>query len=180
MTLTVHNPRTGRVETMAYTEMPGTLHAVWADLSRRSVVEADDVLEIQVRDGARLVGVMRHAITPDEVTRAFAQLRLTPQDLLPTKTLLLANYPNPFNPETWVPYQLAKDTNVSIRIYDSAGRSVRTLNLGYKAAGYYLDKSRAAYWDGRNDVGERMASGVYFYQLVTKDASATRKLVIMK
>ncbi len=180
MTLTVHNPRAGRVEAMATTEMPGTLHAVWADLSRRSVVEADDVLEIQVRDGARLVGVMRHAITSDEITRAFAQLRLTPQDLLPTKTLLFANYPNPFNPETWVPYQLAKDTDVSIHIYDSAGRSVRALNLGYKAAGYYLDKSRAAYWDGRNDAGERMASGVYFYQLVAGQSTSTRKLVILK
>ena len=179
--LTVHNPHTGRVETMVSAEMPGVVHAVWADLSRRSVVEVGDVLEIEVRDETqRLVGVLRHRIAAEDIHRAFAQLRLTPQDLLPTRTKLYPNYPNPFNPETWMPYQLAEDTAVHIRLYDATGHLVRTLNLGHQTAGYYLDRSRAAYWDGRNDVGERMASGVYFYQLVAGDATAARKLVIMK
>ena len=183
VTLTVNNPRRGGVETMSFTETPGpgVAHAVWADLSRRSVVEVGDVLEIQVRDGAQqLVGVLRHQITPGEAERAFAQVRLTPQDLRPTQTALLANYPNPFNPETWMPYQLAEDSDTIIRIYDAAGHVVHTLNLGYQTAGHYVDKSQAAYWDGRNDFGEQMASGVYFYQLVAGDTSATRKLVIQK
>jgi len=181
VTLTVDNPRRGGVETMSSTETPGVVHAVWADLSRRPVVEVGDVLEIQVRDGTQqLVGVLRHQITPREAERAFAQLRLTPQDLRPTKTILLANYPNPFNPETWMPYQLAEDSDTIIRIYDAAGRLVHSLNLGYQTAGHYVEKSQAAYWDGRNDFGEQMASGVYFYQLVAGDTSATRKLVIQK
>jgi len=101
-------------------------------------------------------------------------------ETLPEVTALLANYPNPFNPETWLPYQLSEDANVQIRIYSSVGHLVRTLDLGFQNSGFYLRKDSAAYWDGRNDVGERLASGVYFYQLIAGDYTAIRRLVIRK
>ena len=87
----------------------------------------------------------------------------------PEKTQLLANYPNPFNPETWIPYELATDTHVRITIYNTQGVVIRTLEFGHQSAGYYTGRDRAAYWDGRNALGEQVASGLYFYQLETDD-----------
>ena len=98
----------------------------------------------------------------------------------PDETVLLANYPNPFNPETWIPYHLAESTDVRVNIYDSQGVLVRVLPLGHQTAGYYTSRSRAAYWDGRNALGERVASGIYFYQLQTDTVSPMRKMVILK
>ena len=98
----------------------------------------------------------------------------------PEETVLLANYPNPFNPETWLPYHLADASNVRITIYDTRGVVVRRLDLGHQREGYYTSRSRAAYWDGRNHVGERVASGIYFYQLAADDISLLRKMVILK
>lgn len=100
--------------------------------------------------------------------------------LTPKETVLLANYPNPFNPETWIPYQLAEPTEVTLSIHTPAGKLVRTLVLGNQPVGIYQDKSRAAYWDGRNEVGEAVASGVYFYTLKARDFTATRKMLIRK
>ncbi len=98
----------------------------------------------------------------------------------PAKTVLLANYPNPFNPETWIPYHLAHDAAVTLTIYDIKGAMVRQLDLGHQPAGYYVAQSKAAYWDGRNANGESVASGVYFYQLRVEDYSQVRRLVIVK
>ena len=98
----------------------------------------------------------------------------------PAETQLLANYPNPFNPETWIPYELATDTNVKLTIYNAQGIVVRTLELGHQTAGYYTGRDRAAYWDGRNSFGELVASGLYFYQLETDKTSSMRKMVILK
>ena len=98
----------------------------------------------------------------------------------PEKTQLLANYPNPFNPETWIPYELATDTTVKITIYNTQGVVIRTLELGHQSAGYYTGRDRAAYWDGRNALGEQVASGIYFYQFETDDMSSMRKMVILK
>ncbi len=100
--------------------------------------------------------------------------------LLPTETSLLPNYPNPFNPETWIPYQLAKPAEVSVSIYAADGKLVRTLALGHKQAGSYRDKSRAAHWDGKNGQGEPVASGIYFYTFTAGDFSATKKMLIRK
>jgi len=100
--------------------------------------------------------------------------------LIPEETALLANYPNPFNPETWIPYQLSEPAEVTLRIYSVNGVLVRTLGLGHLPAGIYQSQSRAAYWDGRNDVGESVASGVYFYTLTAGDFTATRKMLIRK
>ena len=98
----------------------------------------------------------------------------------PTETVLLPNYPNPFNPETWIPYHLAYAADVIVTIYDIKGAVVRQLDLGHRAAGYYNDRAKAAYWDGRNNHGESVASGVYFYQLRAGDYSQGRRMVIVK
>ena len=100
--------------------------------------------------------------------------------LTPKETTLLSNYPNPFNPETWIPYQLANASDVKITIYDTRGIVVRQLALGHQPPGFYTDRSRAGYWDGRNVVGERVASGIYFYQLQTDNVSLLRKMLILK
>ena len=112
--------------------------------------------------------------------RAISVLEALLRTVLPETTVLLANYPNPFNPETWIPYQLANASDVQIIIYDTKGAIVRTLDLGHQVAGYYTHRNRAASWDGRNGLGERVASGVYFYQLRTDKFSPTRKMVILQ
>jgi len=100
--------------------------------------------------------------------------------LTPEETTLLSNYPNPFNPETWIPYRLAEAADVSISIYATDGKLVRTLDLGHQAMGIYESRSRAAYWDGRNELGESVASGVYFYTLTAGAFAVTRKMLIRK
>ena len=112
--------------------------------------------------------------------QAIAFLRGLLASVRPTETQLLANYPNPFNPETWIPYQLRTASDVRIIIYDVQGSVVRRLTLGHQGAGHYTSKERAAYWDGRNAFGEQVASGVYFYQLETNTMSTMRKMVILK
>ncbi len=100
--------------------------------------------------------------------------------LTPKETTLLPNYPNPFNPETWIPYHLAHNADVALTIYDTKGAMVRQLDLGHQPAGYYTDRTKAAYWDGCNSLGEPVGSGLYFYQLAAGDFSAMRKMVILK
>ena len=112
--------------------------------------------------------------------RGFVVLEQLLVSLTPKETELLPNYPNPFNPETWIPYRLAEDTFVTLTIYDSNGRTVRTLEVGHRIASAYENRSKAIYWDGRNDVGERVASGVYFYTLSAGEYSATRRMLIIK
>ena len=100
--------------------------------------------------------------------------------LTPAETALLPNYPNPFNPETWIPYRLAHAADVTLTIYDTKGAPVRQFGLGYQPAGYYTNRAKAAYWDGRSETGEPAASGVYFYSLSAGNYSATRKMLILK
>ena len=100
--------------------------------------------------------------------------------LIPKKTELLANYPNPFNPETWIPYRLAEDAFVTLTIYDLNGQIVCTLDVGHQIAAVYENRSKAVHWDGRNELGEQVTSGVYFYHLSAGDYSATRKMLIIK
>ena len=100
--------------------------------------------------------------------------------VLPAKTALLSNYPNPFNPETWIPYQLAKSADVTLTIYDVRGIVVRRLALGHRPAGFYRSRGRAAHWDGRNQIGEKVATGLYFYTLTTGEFNATGKMLIPK
>ena len=177
VTLIVHNRRTGVSETV---DVNGS-HAVWADMSRRTVAAIGDILMVEVRDtSGELIRTLHHEVDATDIRRAFTELVLMPQDLKPKQTALLANYPNPFNPETWIPYQLANDTRAAIRIYSQKGELVRSFDLGFQRAGYYVGRARAAYWDGRNDSGEQLASGIYFFQLITGESTATRKMVILK
>ena len=114
------------------------------------------------------------------VKRGFAVLEQLLVSLTPKETELLANYPNPFNPETWIPYRLAEDAFVTLTIYDGSGHVVRKLEVGHQIASTYENRSKAIYWDGRNGLGELVTSGVYFYTLTAGDYSATRKMVIRK
>ena len=104
----------------------------------------------------------------------------TETKLLPSETKLLRNYPNPFNPETWIPYQLAKSAEVTLTIYSVDGAPIRTLALGHQPAGLYQNRSRAAYWDGRNELGTQVTSGLYFYTFTADDFSATGKMLVRK
>ena len=99
---------------------------------------------------------------------------------VPAETALFPNYPNPFNPETWIPYQLAEATDVTLTIYDVRGREVRRLALGHRPAGFYRSRGRAAHWDGRNQIGEKVATGLYFYTLTAGEFNATGKMIIQK
>ena len=146
-------------------------------------------MQAQAREAGRVNPAMiaawiAQARLADDGSLAFKQgienLENLLASLIPEETALFRNYPNPFNPETWIPYHLANDTDVSLSIYDMDGALVRELDLGHQRAGYYTDRSRAAYWDGRNGLGEGVASGVYFYQLRTDSLSPLRKMVILK
>ena len=155
--------------------------AATADLTRRSVVRVGDVVELRVigPNGNMESQTLSFKVTPEHLANAVLSVRLDGIGQ-PTQNLLLQNYPNPFNPETWIPYQLSEDSDISISIYGTTGELVRTLSLGFQSAGFYNSRSRAAYWDGRNELGERVASGIYFYQLTTPDFQQTRRLVIVK
>ena len=98
----------------------------------------------------------------------------------PIETKLLANYPNPFNPETWIPYQLSEPSDITLSIHSIDGNVIRTLSLGYKRQGLYHDRNKAIYWDGKNEVGETVSSGIYFYTLITKNSTQTKKMLILK
>ena len=123
----------------------------------------------------------QHADLTDATSqRGILMLQQLLAALIPKETSLLPNYPNPFNPETWIPYQLSEPAEVTLHIYAIDGRLIRTLTLGHQPVGMYHTKTSAAYWDGRNEVGEPVASGVYFYTLSAGNFSATRKMVIRK
>ena len=152
-----------------------------------STAAAPSILAVDSRDGsdpAMVQAWIERAQVEDDGSIAFQQgianLQRLLASLIPEKTLLLPNYPNPFNPETWIPYQLAEAGEVRIGIYDLKGSLVWELDLGYQSAGMYQSRGRAAYWDSTNDIGEKGASGVYFYTFTAADFSATRKMIILK
>lgn len=121
---------------------------------------------------------------PGDATQIALVKRFLKQLLMPVnsplETKLYANYPNPFNPETWIPYQLAEDAEITIRIYDTSGKIVRTLFSGHQVSGYYLNRGQAAHWDGKNEFGEQVASGIYICELTTPRFKQTKRLVVVK
>ena len=155
--------------------------AATADLAQRSVVKVGDVIEVRVLgpDGNVESQTRSFKVTPEHLANAVLSVKLDSIGQ-PMQNQLLQNYPNPFNPETWIPYQLSEDSAVSISIYDTTGQLIRTLLVGYQSAGFYNSRDRAVYWDGRNALGEPVASGIYFYQLTTPSFQQTRRLVILK
>ncbi len=175
----VHNLRTN--STITASVRGNYFAAATADLTRRSVVEVGDIVEVHVigPDGNVESQTLSLKVTPEHLADAVLSINLDSIGQ-PTQNLLLQNYPNPFNPETWIPYQLSEDSSVSVSIYDTTGQLIRTLPIGFQPAGFYNSRERAAYWDGRNALGERVASGVYFYQLTTPAFEQTRRLVIVK
>ena len=152
------------------------------DLQTGRAAMIGDILEISAQSSNPLVGVepLQYTVTAEDVRHGLIQLPALVAYEIPAETALLHNYPNPFNPETWIPYQLAHAAEVTLTIYDTKGALVRQLDLGHQQAGYYTDRARAAYWDGRNNLGEAVGSGIYFYQLRAADYSTTRKMVILK
>ena len=175
----VRNLRTNSVITTSVQD--NYFAAATADLARRSVVQVGDVVEVHVigPDGNVESQTLSLKVTPEHLANAVLPVSLDSIGQ-PTRNLLLQNYPNPFNPETWIPYQLAKDAPVSVSIYGPTGQLVRTLSLGFQTAGFYNSRDRAAYWDGRNALGERVASGVYFYKLETPAFQQTKRMLILK
>ena len=135
-------------------------------------------------DSAMVETWIAQARLKDDGSLAFKQgienLQNLLASLIPEKTALHRNYPNPFNPETWIPYQLAAPAEVALTIYNMNGQLVRRLAVGHQAAGIYQSRSRAVYWDGRNQLGESVASGLYFYTLTADNFTATRRMVILK
>ena len=177
--ITVRNLRTNTVMTAQVSD--NYFAAATADLTRRSVVQVGDTLELTVTDTTGNVASEKYIfkVTPDNLANALLPVILDSIGQ-PNKDQLLQNYPNPFNPETWIPYQLSVASPVSIAIYDATGGLVRTLTIGYKSEGFYHNRGRAAYWDGRNALGEQVASGVYFYRLETSSFQKTRRMIILK
>ena len=177
--VTVRNHRTKAV--MKTQVRSNYFAAATADLNYRSVVELGDALELIVTDTKGNIVSEKFNFTVNATNLANAVLSVRLTDIgRPKQSLLLQNYPNPFNPETWIPYRLSEAGPVSLFIYDTTGELIRKLSLGYQSAGFYQNRERAAYWDGRNILGEPVASGVYFYQLVTPSFQQTRRMLILK
>ena len=173
-----------------------------ADVNGDGVVDIADLVQVASAIGNTAAAPAGHPLaltnlTPTDVEGWLTQTQgLDPTDvrtqrgilfleqllaaLVPQETALLPNYPNPFNPETWIPYQLANDADVTLTVYDTKGTPVREFNLGYQSTGFYTNRAKAAYWDGRNEIGESVASGVYFYQLQAGDYTDLRRMVIVK
>ena len=145
---------------------------------------APAAVEVAGLDPAMIEAWIAQAQLADDGSLVFKQgiefLENLLASLIPKETALLHNYPNPFNPETWIPYQLAESAEVTLTIYDMNGGMVRRLAVGYQAAGMYRSRSRAVYWDGRNQLGESVASGLYFYTLIAGEFSGTRRMLILK
>ena len=178
----VKNLSTGRAVATMIGNEGNRYQLTIVDTATGRAAQIGDILEISVRslDPRISVHPLRHTVTPEDVKWSRVEFGNLIAYEIPTETALLPNYPNPFNPETWIPYRLAEDAFVTLTIYDTAGRVVRSIDVGYKPAVVYENRSKAIYWDGRNEFGEGVASGVYFYHLSAGDFSATRKMLILK
>ena len=180
--VTVKNLSTGRAVAAITSPDEAGYRSTVVDIETGHAATIGDILEISAQSPDPLVGVqpVQYTVTAEDVKRGLIQLSELVAYEIPAETELLANYPNPFNPETWIPYRLAEDAFVTLTIYDQTGQVIRTLELGHRIASAYESQSKAVYWDGRNEFGEQVASGVYFYHLSAGDYSATRKMVILK
>ena len=180
--VTVKNLSTGRKITTVTGINEIGYRITTVDIETGRAATIGDILEISAESSDPLIGVqpLWYTITVEDVKRSRIQLPGLVAYEIPTETELLANYPNPFNPETWIPYRLAQDAFVTLTIYDVNGRIIRTLDVGHQIAAVYESRSKAIHWDGKNRLGEPVTSGIYFYALTAGDYSATRKMVILK
>ncbi len=155
--------------------------ALGADAAAPAALRQQATAELTAADVQHWITQAQHAKLTDPHSQAGIRvLQYLLTALMPKETALFANYPNPFNPETWIPYQLSKPADVTVTIYAVDGQVVRELGLGHQPVGSYQTRTRAAYWDGRNSVGESVASGLYFYTFTAGDFTATRKMLIHK
>ena len=170
------------LNTVSQTDVAQGYNMTFVDTNAGNAARIGDVLEISADSPDPLIGVkpVRHIVTADDVKNSRIQLEDLITYEIPTETALLNNYPNPFNPETWIPYHLSEDADVKLTIYDINGEVVRDIDVGHQIAAKYDTRSKAIYWDGRNRFGEQVASGIYFYHLQAGDFSGTRKMVILK
>jgi hypothetical protein len=171
----VRNTRTGEVANSVVRE--GRFGVVLGGIQGREVMREGDEVEVLVYNKSKLTGRGNMRVEIAQLERAVALVHIERQ---PEKTALLQNYPNPFNPETWIPFHLAHDTPVTIRIYNAKGQIIRILDLENREAGIYVTKDKAAYWDGKDNLGQSVASGVYYYSLQAGEFTVTRKMVMMK
>ena len=180
--VTVKNLSTGKAVADVTTPDEAGYRSTVIDIERGRAATVGDILEISARSPNPFISVepLRYTVTAEDVKQSLIQLPELVAYEIPAETQLLRNYPNPFNPETWIPYRLAEDAFVTLTIYDLNGQIVRTIDVGHQTAAVYESRSKAIYWDGRNEIGEQVASGVYFYHLSAGDYSATRKMVIVK
>ena len=178
----VKNLSTGRAVASMTGPDAGGYRLTVVDIETGRAAAIGDTLEISAQSPNPFIGVkpVQYTVTAEDVRRSLIQLPELVAYEIPAETQLLANYPNPFNPETWIPYRLAKDAFVTLTIYDQTGQVVRTIDVGHQPAAVYERRSKAIYWDRRNEFGEQVASGVYFYHLQAGDYSATRRMVIVK
>ena len=168
-------------DTVGATAGSGLFQATFFDPTRSFRV--GDTVELALSDPTgvyRDIAPVRRTVTADDLRNgalAFGDIVLSRAS---GQTTLLANYPNPFNPETWIPFDLSERADVTVTIYDVNGGAVRKIELGARAAGTHRAPERAAYWDGRNDEGETVGSGVYFAELRAGDTRRTQRIVLMK
>ena len=178
--VTVKNLSTGKSYSTTTADTGYRLAVV--DIETMHAARVGDLLEITAQSQSPFIGVkpLRYTVTAEDVLQSLIQLPELVAYEIPKETELLANYPNPFNPETWIPYRLAEDGFVTLTIYDQTGRVVRRIDVGHRVAAVYESRAKAIYWDGRNGLGEVVASGVYFYHLTAGNYSATRRMLILK
>ncbi len=181
-TVRIKNLQSNLITTETADSQNGYFSSAWADLNKKAVVKIGDKIEFTAIDsvGKVVSGPFVREITLDNIRDAVIDISMRLGDIIPDKSALLQNYPNPFNPETWIPFHLEEGGDVIIKIYSVSGELIKTLNLGYKEAGIYVSKTRSAYWDGRNETGEKVASGIYFYSIQSGEFKEIRKMVIMK
>ena len=140
----------------------------------RFIARTDNISELQFKE-LTVVGDDQNLMKlPNVWNRSIEPLKV------PSQTELIQNYPNPFNPETWIPYRLSQPSSVTVVVYDATGQQIRRIDIGVQSVGDYTRKNHAIYWDGQNDFGEQVASGVYFYELITNHYDAIKKMVILK
>ena len=182
--VTIRNLRTGEsvVDTAGLTAGGGQFVIPMIAL-RGGHYEEGDTLEASAVDPSGTFGgwtPVRAVVGKDEIAAGRIDIGRQLLSAVPSKTALLPNYPNPFNPETWIPFELAESSRVKITIYNAAGQTVRVLELGQLPAGSYRSRSKAAHWDGRNALGEPAASGIYYARIEAGSFTALRRMVVLK
>ena len=174
----VTNQRSGQTVLASINQSRYT--AVFVDADRQPVVSAGEHYQVTIVDPRIDPRSQIFRVEARQLRLAYLEADVELVASIPKVSRLLPNFPNPFNPETWIPFELAQDDRVEITIYDTSGQQVRNINAGYRSAGSYRSAGRAAYWNGKTGGGETVSSGIYFYALKTEHFMAMRRMVILK